>query len=442
MDHAFLDDSNNVLGIDFENLCVLAKAGNDRLSPIDVAAQGRVAVLAGSGNDLVQGAGQDDLLSGAEGDDSLLAGGGADQLFGGAGDDYLCGGDGDDVINGGPGNDTISGGNGANTVVPGPGRDSVNTGAGDDVLYIYDECEISADTISMGAGHDVVISPLNREQLQALGVVLDGVEEVRVERHSCLSQCRTQPDCVVGTCKEATTAGGELSCACPPTTQGARCEEAILPEYTPSVPPSLGNVPAGQEEAAAKTFMDWTWASRVGDVAAARHELDLARNNIALRRAFAALGRKLIAGRNITLALAAIDTVSYLQCRDCETVLREVIEKPMPTGGTPVNTEHGTPMGTEEEDVAIVLKSAAANGLAWQQTQSSKSYLLDQMTVAPASTRVAIAHALSAAYGDSVRSELLARLPAAERLEAYVFPNNASDFSERLAAFRTAQEAP
>ncbi len=224
MDHAFLDDANNVLGIDFENLCVLARGGNDKLTPIDLSAQGRVAVLAGSGDDLVQGGESDDLLSGSDGDDTLLAGGGADELFGGMGDDYLCAGDGDDLIIGGPGNDTILAGDGADTVTPGPGVDTAHLGAGDDVLYVYDPCELEpGELFDGGAGHDTLVTPLSLAELQALGVTVRSFEEVRVETDRCRSECVERPNCNGnGMCVDR---AGALSCVCKNGFGGDDCTE-------------------------------------------------------------------------------------------------------------------------------------------------------------------------------------------------------------------------
>jgi hypothetical protein len=85
---------------------------------------------------------------------------------------------------------------GNNVIIPGPGKDQVITGDGDDIVVINDECEIVAgERISTGAGHDVVISPVDRAGLVARGVILGDVEEVRVERHSCQSECRNPPQC-------------------------------------------------------------------------------------------------------------------------------------------------------------------------------------------------------------------------------------------------------
>lgn len=62
-------------------------------------------VIAGSGNDTVQGNGTDNHLQGGSGNDRLYGGAGRDQLAGGPGDDILQGDLGDDVLDGGTGVD-------------------------------------------------------------------------------------------------------------------------------------------------------------------------------------------------------------------------------------------------------------------------------------------------------------------------------------------------
>jgi Ca2+-binding RTX toxin-like protein len=76
------------------------------------AANDRLIVNAGDGDDVVEGSG---LAAGAiqltadggEGDDVLIGGAGNDTLLGGAGDDVLIGGIGNDILDGGPGNNTL-----------------------------------------------------------------------------------------------------------------------------------------------------------------------------------------------------------------------------------------------------------------------------------------------------------------------------------------------
>ncbi len=76
-------------------------------------------------NRLIAGGG-DDLLQGGEGRDVLIGEGGKDLLDGGEGGDALAGGDGEDILEGGEGNDVLAGG---------LGRDRLIGGAGSDVLH-------------------------------------------------------------------------------------------------------------------------------------------------------------------------------------------------------------------------------------------------------------------------------------------------------------------
>jgi Ca2+-binding RTX toxin-like protein len=110
---------------------VLAGPGNDRLnggrfrdslqsgSGDDTAAggAGRDILLGNGGNDKLNGGADDDLLSGNSGDDLLIGGAGADLLGGGIGMDRLFGGPGPDQLIGGPGKDRLNGGPGNNTLV-------------------------------------------------------------------------------------------------------------------------------------------------------------------------------------------------------------------------------------------------------------------------------------------------------------------------------------
>jgi Ca2+-binding RTX toxin-like protein len=85
---------------------------------------------AGSGNDIMYGAGGDDNLQGGSGDDILV---------GGAGNDTLSGNSNDDVILGGTGNDYLDGGSavGKNTIIGGGGNDQMVGGDWRGCLSLY-----------------------------------------------------------------------------------------------------------------------------------------------------------------------------------------------------------------------------------------------------------------------------------------------------------------
>ncbi|CAN5342487.1 hypothetical protein BH09PLA1_BH09PLA1_00570 [soil metagenome] len=72
-------------------------------------------VMAGAGNDVIEGSSQADQLYGEDGNDTIDAGAGDDYLNGGLGDDWLCGEDGNDFLDHGGGTDTVDGGNGFDT---------------------------------------------------------------------------------------------------------------------------------------------------------------------------------------------------------------------------------------------------------------------------------------------------------------------------------------
>jgi Ca2+-binding RTX toxin-like protein len=74
-------------------------------------------IIAGRGDDILNGRGKSDILRGNQGDDELNGGNGNDQLLGGHGDDTLDGGNGADKLEGGRGTDIVTGGNGADRFI-------------------------------------------------------------------------------------------------------------------------------------------------------------------------------------------------------------------------------------------------------------------------------------------------------------------------------------
>jgi hypothetical protein len=392
-------------------------------------------------------AGGDDTISGIKTGSVAGAGAGADVIRVGQGG-TAYGGDGDDTIEtlgssivfGNAGDDTIRVPCGSGIVFPGPGRDSVEMGPGDDVVVVNDACELApGEKLLAGAGHDVLVSPLTLPELAALGVEVEGFEEVTIERHPCQSECRHPPTCSgVGQCVEDPVSL-QLACECPSSTQGANCEQANAPPFASSPPPSLGGVPAGQEQQAARAFLDWFGNSSVGDSPAARAELDAGYPNRTLRQAFVDVAADLVQRPRTDAGIAAIEAVAYLRCVRCEALLKDVTNMPVPVTGTIEEGEHGAPTGTGDELHVVSLQTAAVSALGYVRTASSKQFLLDTVSNHPRlGTRLAAAHALITVYGPAIRPDLLARLPVERHLEAFRFPNGAPDFAARLLEFANA----
>lgn len=119
---------------------VLAGAGNNRVQGTYVNDRlfgqlGNDILLGDRGNDHLDGGLGNDTLRGGSGNDSLFGGIGHDQLFGDEGRDILQGGLGHDLLDGGLGNDTLDGGAGSDTLRGGAGNDRLIGGPGADHLY-------------------------------------------------------------------------------------------------------------------------------------------------------------------------------------------------------------------------------------------------------------------------------------------------------------------
>ncbi|GAA1420134.1 hypothetical protein GCM10009662_75890 [Catellatospora coxensis] len=127
-------------------LVVRTGAGDD-LVRVEPAVAAAVTVLAGAGDDRVDGG---DLLHGAGGADTLLGREGDDLLVGGDGRDYLDAGAGADTADGGRGDDTVYGLGGDDTLRGGAGRDHLSGGRGDDLVIGGD----GDDVLVGGAGTD------------------------------------------------------------------------------------------------------------------------------------------------------------------------------------------------------------------------------------------------------------------------------------------------
>lgn len=140
-------------------------AGDDTLQ----AGPGFTRILAGLGDDTINGSSFDDYLRGEEGNDRIgggdgfddvhgnmgndtISGGpGPDWVVGGKDDDLLFGDDGDDLVLGNLGADTCDGGFGNDIVRGGQANDVVRGGAGDDWL----SGDRGDDTLTGGAGADI-----------------------------------------------------------------------------------------------------------------------------------------------------------------------------------------------------------------------------------------------------------------------------------------------
>ncbi|MEZ0231263.1 MAG: hypothetical protein ACAH12_00360 [Methylophilaceae bacterium] len=121
------------------------------------------SIIAGAGNDTLDGGIGNDTLSGNNGNDTLTGGQDNDSLDGGAGDDSLEGGNGNDTLIGGLGSDTLAGGDGNDTYVvaiktTGTGAQAIasledtidESGNGNDTLRLTGSAKLTtASTISL-----------------------------------------------------------------------------------------------------------------------------------------------------------------------------------------------------------------------------------------------------------------------------------------------------
>ncbi len=132
---------------------------------------GRIIVLAGAGNDIVNVESLDSQFSdvvavdGADGDD-ILSGTNATVALsfdGGRGNDALSGGSGNDFLLGAAGNDSVTGGGGGDNILGGSGRDTLRGGDGDDLVRGNGgggdriSGDSGNDTLDGGAGSDFLV---------------------------------------------------------------------------------------------------------------------------------------------------------------------------------------------------------------------------------------------------------------------------------------------
>lgn len=249
-------DGDDYIKVSFPatNVEVIAGEGDDVVK-IDPWTS-RVKIDGGRGNDTVSawgdvmvvnsGPGNDSIILGS-GDDVVFAGPGADSVVGGFGDDEIDGGDGNDEIWGKDGSDTIRGSFGddlifgddgwgfmgySDMIEPGPGEDRVFAGPGDDVVDVYDMCEVKAGEILDGGwGLDTLRSPVSIEELRAAGIEVRGFEQVELSQRSCQSPCVRVPDCSGrGRCQEGST-HGQVECSCYGRYGGENCG-GCKPQFT------------------------------------------------------------------------------------------------------------------------------------------------------------------------------------------------------------------
>jgi len=136
-----------------------------------------------------------DTLRGTNGDDTLIGQGGNDILLAVAGNDTLLGGEGKDVVNGGnlarpfKGTKNLVGGDGNDGVQGGLGSDNMSGGDGNDFMYGGEFSPAAKDTLSGGAGNDV-IGVFNRPSGEDVVSCGSGSERVLADRADMVA-----PDC-------------------------------------------------------------------------------------------------------------------------------------------------------------------------------------------------------------------------------------------------------
>lgn len=147
---------------------IQGEGGNDTIC----AGDGNDDVDAGRGVDDVFGEEGDDTLHGERGSDHVEGGGGADNVFGDSGNDEISGGDSDgDNVFAGPGDDSASGGAGNFDVVTGgPGNDHIDGGPGEHDIASYAGTG-GAVTIDLGAG---TVSGAEGEHLEGIEDAIGG----------------------------------------------------------------------------------------------------------------------------------------------------------------------------------------------------------------------------------------------------------------------------
>jgi Ca2+-binding RTX toxin-like protein len=171
--------ASNFFSVNGEPACVLGYGGIDLLYSEGFADD---YAWLGDGADMAYTRAGGSTIIGGNGNDFISFA--CDSfVWGGQGNDVLkCFDTGNAVVFGGSGNDTISTGGGNDKVSPGGGRDNINTNSGDDIVYIYDICELATgEKLNGGLGNDTLIIPkgTTTQQIQGIGVTATGFENVR-----------------------------------------------------------------------------------------------------------------------------------------------------------------------------------------------------------------------------------------------------------------------
>ena len=173
VDTAGGDDAVRLSG-DFsarEHVSVDLGPGDDVLDPAPGIAT-PLTVLAGLGNDVVDGAAGADAVDGGGGKDVVRTHGGSDtitdsdaptgvggRLDGGDGNDRITGGRGDDLLLGGAGNDSLRGAGGLDVYRAGDGADAVDAR---DTISESVDCGRGADRVRSGTAADDLSSACER----------------------------------------------------------------------------------------------------------------------------------------------------------------------------------------------------------------------------------------------------------------------------------------
>jgi Ca2+-binding RTX toxin-like protein len=141
-------DSYVIYGADFRSeTAQIGGSSNDSIT----GTSAHEILVAGQGDDTVNGAGGDDVVQGGAGNDSINGGGGADSLDGGSGHDVLQGGTGNDTIHGGDGDDRLNGLAGDDRLLGGDGDDVfvIKSGNGTDIIVDFVPGAASGDIIDL-----------------------------------------------------------------------------------------------------------------------------------------------------------------------------------------------------------------------------------------------------------------------------------------------------